>query len=92
MNGPYEGDDGAVEARRAEEGRQVEVTPPRERRSPLLPAPALAAGEITAPSLVARDVHKLCITSGGSHLISILRMPRKFSPRLGFGFVKVDPS
>jgi len=38
-------------------GRQV--TPPRA---------ALAAGEITAPSLLARDVHKLCITASGAHV------------------------
>jgi len=38
-------------------GRQV--TPPRA---------ALASGEITAPSLLARDVHKLCITASGAHV------------------------
>lgn len=27
----------------------------------------MAAGEITAPSLLARDVHKLCITFSGAH-------------------------
>lgn len=36
-----------------------QVTPPRA---------ALAAGEITAPSLLARDVHKLCITTSGAHV------------------------
>lgn len=36
-----------------------QVTPPRA---------ALAAGEITAPSLLARDVHKLCITASGAHV------------------------
>lgn len=36
-----------------------QVTPPRT---------ALAAGEITAPSLLARDVHKLCITASGAHM------------------------
>lgn len=35
-----------------------QVTPPRA---------AVAAGEITAPSLLARDVHKLCITPSGAH-------------------------
>lgn len=35
-----------------------QVTPPRA---------AVAAGEITAPSLLARDVHKLCITLSGAH-------------------------
>jgi len=29
---------------------------------------AVAAGEITAPSLVARDVHKLCITPSDAHV------------------------
>lgn len=35
-----------------------QVTPPRA---------TVAAGEITAPSLLARDVHKLCITLSGAH-------------------------
>lgn len=34
----------------------------------------MAAGEITAPSLLARDVHKLCITLSGAHTrTSLLR-------------------
>lgn len=36
---------------------------------------ALAAGEITAPSLLARDVHKLCITPSGAHVTYVLRTP-----------------
>lgn len=35
-----------------------QVTPPRG---------TVAAGEITAPSLLAGDVHKLCITLSGAH-------------------------
>lgn len=44
-----------------------QVTPPRA---------ALAAGEITAPSLLARDVHKLCITGSGAHVSA----PREKTP------------
>lgn len=41
------------------EGREGgQVTPPRA---------TVAAGEITAPSLLARDVHKLCITLSDAH-------------------------
>lgn len=46
----------------------------------------MAAGEITAPSLLARDVHKLCITFSGAHGARGLdRMPAgtdKIVPRL----------
>jgi len=56
---------GLREARREREsGRRKggQVTPLRA---------ALAAGEITVPSLLARDVHKLCITASGAHISAL---------------------
>lgn len=49
-----------------------QVTPPRT---------ALAAGEITAPSLLARDVHKLCITASGAHMSEPREKRRIARPR-----------
>lgn len=59
---------GLREARREREWKKEggQVTPPRA---------AVAAGEITAPSLLARDVHKLCITPSGAH-VNYARPPR----------------
>lgn len=57
---------GSAEGTREWKKEGGQVTPPRA---------AVAAGEITAPSLLARDVHKLCITPSGAH-VNYARPPR----------------